>query len=200
MDIRNPDLRMKKTEYLLINAMANLLRTNLFSRITVNDLCIEAMVSRSAFYKHFEDKYALLRCFLNMANNELKKNLEGKPLSDFIHTMLEYIKANVSIFKNIISSGLSGEIMEIILSPHLTNIKNAMINYYDDTPIPVEVAAYYHASAVVNTILVWVERNMHYSVEEMTSYLIAMLPPSLRDINLPFNPDEQNPGADTSNS
>lgn len=50
------DLRIKKTQRLLALAMLTLLEKEGFSKITANDICTEAMISRSAFYSHFEDK------------------------------------------------------------------------------------------------------------------------------------------------
>jgi len=185
---------MKKTEYLLTVALRNLLKTHLFSRITVNDICIEAMVSRSAFYTYFEDKYALLRFMLDMANAELIHRLKGKPLRAYIQAMLSQVKAERSLFRNIISSGYREETSAIILHMHFENIRNAMIHQYEgDREIPVEVVAYYHASAVVNTIIQWVEHNMDYSIEEMTSYLVKILPPGLREISLPFDEEKSVP-------
>jgi len=185
----NQDLSVNKTEFLLANALLNLLKSNVFSNITVNDICIEAMVSRSCFYTHFEDKYALLRFCLNMSNNERIDILTGKSINEYTQILLEQIKSNISVYKNIILSGQKGELMEIILSPHIVNIKNAVINNLDDphlNSIPVEITSFYHASAFVNSILYWIEHNMPYSIEDMSAYLTALLPPSIQDISLPF--------------
>ena len=189
------DSSINKTEFLLTNALLNLLRTNVFSNITVNDLCIEAMVSRSSFYKHFEDKYSLLRFCLNAMNNERIDMLTGKSINEYTQIMLEQIKSNISVYKNIMLSGLKGELMEIILSPHIINIKNAIINHLNDArlnSIPVEITAFYHAAGFVDTILLWIEQNMPYSVKDMSDYLTALLPPSIQDITLPFKAGDTN--------
>lgn len=191
MDINIHDLGIKKTEYLLANALMNLLRVHPFSRITVDSICIEAMVSRSTFYQHFEDKYALLRFMLNLTNRERINLLSGKRLRDYIHSLLEHIKSEINIFRNVLSSGYDKEVLDIILEPHFTNIRNAMMQHLkNDENIPVDVAAYYHASAVVSTIIMWVGQNMNYTTHELTSYLIDILPPSLREIPLPFEQEE----------
>lgn len=41
-------------------ALYTLISQNSFKQITINDICLEANVSRSTFYKHFPDKYAIL--------------------------------------------------------------------------------------------------------------------------------------------
>lgn len=184
MNERKQDLRTQKTELLLQNALYHLLKSHSFSHITVNDICIEAMVSRSAFYKHFEDKYALLRFSLNEWNDIINRNLSGKPLNKYIYTMLEHLQSERTIFRNIIESGSSEEIWEIMLHPYLVNIEEAMLNHLDNSPpfsAPVQVAAYYHASGIVSIIRLWIEKNLPYSVGEMACFLEELLPSVMKD-------------------
>lgn len=54
------DLRVLKTYKSLRNALLELLEHRSFSRVTINDLCEEAQISRATFYAHFRDKYDLL--------------------------------------------------------------------------------------------------------------------------------------------
>ncbi|NHX22198.1 TetR/AcrR family transcriptional regulator, partial [Escherichia coli] len=54
------DLRVQKTHQALITSFSDLLQTKSFEQITVQDLCANANVRRSTFYRHFNDKYDLL--------------------------------------------------------------------------------------------------------------------------------------------
>lgn len=45
---------------LLSNALFSLVKKKPFEKVTVCDICDEAMVHRATFYSHFADKYALL--------------------------------------------------------------------------------------------------------------------------------------------
>ncbi|MBD8839971.1 TetR/AcrR family transcriptional regulator [Paenibacillus sp. CFBP 13594] len=56
------DLRVTRTHKLLTMALLDLLceKGQLFSNITINEICDKAMVHRTTFYKHFKDKFALL--------------------------------------------------------------------------------------------------------------------------------------------
>lgn len=61
----------------LTNTLLTILQTNSFSKITVNDLCKVAGVSRSTFYVYFSDKFDLLECCMNDLKarfEELKKS------------------------------------------------------------------------------------------------------------------------------
>ena len=54
------DLRVQRTYLLLKNALLELLAKKSFDEIKVNDICNLAMIHRTTFYSHFQDKYDLL--------------------------------------------------------------------------------------------------------------------------------------------
>lgn len=54
------DLRYQRTNRLLQSALIDLLQTNAFENITINDICRESLIGRSTFYHHYDDKYELL--------------------------------------------------------------------------------------------------------------------------------------------
>lgn len=54
------DLRVIKTKRALSQSLYVLLEKYAFSTISVNQICNEALVHRTTFYKHFYDKYDLL--------------------------------------------------------------------------------------------------------------------------------------------
>src|SRR5688572_41733 len=54
------DLRVRRTYKFLWQALLTLMAEQDFESITVTDICERAMVHRTTFYKHYEDKYGLL--------------------------------------------------------------------------------------------------------------------------------------------
>src|SRR5690348_6972782 len=54
------DLRVRRTYKFLWEALIALMSERDFESITVTDICERAMVHRTTFYKHYEDKYGLL--------------------------------------------------------------------------------------------------------------------------------------------
>ncbi len=54
------DKRTIKTERAIREAFAALLRKKELSRITVNEICDKAQISRNTFYSHYADKYLLI--------------------------------------------------------------------------------------------------------------------------------------------
>jgi AcrR family transcriptional regulator len=70
---KKEDLRIRRTYKLLSEALLSLLLEKSFEEIFVTDICERAMVHRTTFYKHFEDKYHLL----DFCVKELISNFEG---------------------------------------------------------------------------------------------------------------------------
>ncbi|MDR1209108.1 MAG: TetR/AcrR family transcriptional regulator [Clostridiales bacterium] len=66
---------MVKTRKALFNALTALLGRRTFAKISVFDICAEALVSRTAFYAHFKDKYELLELWLNVTREHVAKEM-----------------------------------------------------------------------------------------------------------------------------
>ena len=55
--VNNKDLRVKRTYKMLKEAFTVLLSQRPFEQLTVQEICEKAMVRRTTFYQHFEDKH-----------------------------------------------------------------------------------------------------------------------------------------------
>ena len=65
------DLRIQKTRRDLRKSILNLLREKPLEKISVTEICDNAMINRMTFYKYYEDKFILL----DDAFNEIKDNI-----------------------------------------------------------------------------------------------------------------------------
>lgn len=173
------DLRVKKTQRALASAMLMLLEVQSFGKITVNDLCTEAMVSRSAFYTHYEDKYALLGYCLEMLKNKLFADTEDMDIRGRIYEVLEKTLENVKMFRNLLMSELDEELMEMFRSAFHEDFEQLMKKHQkakDVLPGPPEVISAYYAAGITSAILYWVREKTPYSTDEMADCLYALLP------------------------
>lgn len=57
----NVDKRVLKTDRLIKKTFVDLLSKEEISKITIKEICDQAMISKSTFYDHYEDKYILLK-------------------------------------------------------------------------------------------------------------------------------------------
>src|SRR2546425_5891929 len=80
---RLADLRVRRTRKLLWEALMAELSERAFEEITVKEICERAMVHRTTFYKHYEDKYALLEQGMRQMYDALVAEEEHVPPSAF---------------------------------------------------------------------------------------------------------------------
>src|SRR5580698_8904350 len=65
------DPRIRRTRLLLQQALAKLLETKEFDKISVQDIAEAATVNRATFYDHYTDKFDLLECMVGTRFGEL---------------------------------------------------------------------------------------------------------------------------------
>lgn len=59
------DLRVKRTNKMIMEAFIHLVEQKGYDNITVQEIADEAMINRATFYAHFKDKQDLMTIFLN---------------------------------------------------------------------------------------------------------------------------------------
>ncbi len=62
--LESTDPRIRRTRHLLQQALATLLRTRDFDKLSVQEITDAAGVNRATFYAHYPDKFALLECMV----------------------------------------------------------------------------------------------------------------------------------------
>lgn len=112
----NYELTMKVTNSHkhLLKALYNLIRRQSFEVTTVKDICLEANVSRSNFYNHFEDKYHLLLFYFEVVRLDLNNKLYLEKQALNFEGVLEYIKNNDAFFKSLISTDDVNELTKLL--------------------------------------------------------------------------------------
>jgi AcrR family transcriptional regulator len=91
-NVKREDLRVLKTRKALCAALYTLLRRRYFTKISVRDICDEALVSRTVFYTHFSDKYDLLEYALRPLREKLVAEFvagDDRALEDFMCALLQ---------------------------------------------------------------------------------------------------------------
>ena len=87
------DLRIVKTNKALYEALLLLMKEKTFEEIKVSDICNKALINRSTFYAHYEDKYELLVEFINDLKSNFTNELDKrKHITDTREYYMELIK------------------------------------------------------------------------------------------------------------
>jgi AcrR family transcriptional regulator len=175
---KKTDLRVVKTKKALSSAMLMLLRDMPFAKITVNEICARALVSRSAFYTHFLDKYDLAVYCLDDVSAQLFDMVQEQSVQAQLRSLIENIRQNSRLFENLLMADYDAELMEILRKGFLRKFykQQEKIGEIINFPHPPEISATFCAAGFTGAIMLWIRGNMQYTVDEMADCLRALLP------------------------
>lgn len=170
------NLREIKTKKLLSEALLKLLEETPFENIKLIDICNEALVHKTTFYNHFEDKYDLLNYTIKQSLETIKSEIKNKDnIVDYYISMareyLKAIKANPKFYISVLNSDKNGFCLYIFQNLFVEDIKNEVHNNNIPCPIPVNYIAKFYVTAVLQLVNEWVLTGMKESEEELIRYI-----------------------------
>ena len=178
------DLRIIKTKRNIYNALLDLMREKSFEEIKVSDICDKALVNRSTFYAHFEDKYELLSNLIqdmkNELSNELKKNKNINSTKEYYIEMmklfLNHIEEKKDSYIAMAINNKNSILSDIIYDAIDHDIIYNLDKFDNNNTIPNNIIAKFYLGAVVNVALYWINNINKYSKEDMINYLSILIP------------------------
>lgn len=179
------DLRVRRTHKLLWEALLAEMSERPFAEITVKEICDRAMVHRTTFYKHYEDKCALLEQGMRQMYDALLAHDDQRPPSAFSveHPPPYFIRlfehaAQYQRFYRLVLGGEGMAQFHKLFKAYLVDVVTA--NPHHTPPdqrhlaMPPELHAYFIAGAALSLLAWWLEHDMPYSAHQMAQFL--MLP------------------------
>ena len=178
------DLRVIKTRTALYNSLLSLMEEKPFEEIRVSDICNRALINRSTFYAHFDDKYELLSsCIDNLKNSltrELKKSQNISNTKEYymelVKTFLNHIEEKKDAYLAIAKHNSNNIVTDIICDAIDTDIQERIKYYNNETTIPTNILAKFYSGAVVSVAIYWMYHVNSYTKKEMIDYLTVLLP------------------------
>ena len=180
----NLDLRIRRTHKLLFDSLTSLLTEKSFDDIRISDICDKAMVHRTTFYKHFEDKYQLLDFLLRQLIKDFEeKSLKCTPIdntkqyyTNLFRLLLEHMCENRKMY----SVGLlnNGSAMKLLQKIVLQCIKSKLES--DEARgvkfvVPITIIAEFYSPALVYSAGEWLEEGMPIPIDQMVKYCDAIV-------------------------
>lgn len=116
------NLAVRRTYTLLRNGLLKELADRPFEQISLTDICNSSMVSRSTFYRYFEDKYDLLRYCLAYLLDKLGLSDEVMYFADrdstreFLTILFRHIDENRALYQRIYDANRDSGLVAIIRS------------------------------------------------------------------------------------
>ena len=120
LPIQEEHVSVRRTYLLLMKALLDLLAEMPFEKISLTDICRVSMVSRSTFYRYFEDKYDLLHYCIKMYIEGLRpvedllyfRNMNS--LRIFLTFLLSQAQENLAQYQKIYQVNKNGSLMFLI--------------------------------------------------------------------------------------
>jgi AcrR family transcriptional regulator len=183
--VEQADLRVRRTHKLLWEALMAELSERAFEEITVTDICERAMVHRTTFYKHYEDKYALLEQGMRQMYDALVAAEEHAPPSTFsvddpppyFLRLFEHV-AQHQHFYTLMLCGEGISRFQKLVKEYLAEVVEAKM--HARTPAnqhlaaPPAMQAHFFAGAVLSLLAWWLEQDMPLSPRMMAQYLLSL--------------------------
>ncbi|MCD8122465.1 MAG: TetR/AcrR family transcriptional regulator [Clostridiales bacterium] len=113
-------LAARRTYALLRNGLFRQLAERPFEQISLTDICTASLISRSTFYRYFEDKYDLLRYCLTTLLEELGLSdkvmyfTDRDSIREFLTILFRHIDEHRAIYQSIYTANKDSELIPII--------------------------------------------------------------------------------------
>lgn len=178
------DLRVQKTHQALITSFSDLLQTKSFEQITVQDLCANANVRRSTFYRHFNDKYDLLnhvvgtlidhfrKLYLPDINPDNPRQFFEKLMRD----VLTFIHDNKDIVRSVITLNFYGEVYTIFYEQIYKAVQKQIEFDRQSGQFYVDVTIYgeFLTGGILSVITNWIQHGQQ-SIDKVTKEIVNMI-------------------------
>jgi len=179
------DMRIVRTVKNLKRTLIDLLKVMPYEKISITDICDKALVHRTTFYKHFENKEQLLMAVLYDSRREVfftsgERRDFSSPKEIYMYIAcngFEYFNKHkesiLSIYRNLNKDDIFNAIRnELERSIKYLLLQNRPFRKYS---IPVNIMSTFYTGGLVNLFLWWFNNDGVYTVEEMLGYVNQIL-------------------------
>ena len=180
------DARILKTKNKLVEVFLELLRSNDFEDITVNELCCAANIRRATFYKHFKDKEDFLRYYVYTKRVvfDSRATVSNIPVSsldyylEYPRGIIKFLRENEKITKKALSSEAAHKIIRIVSEQNYEDTK-ARLESAKSSGMNLSVSpallAMMLTGAIANAIIKWFEDGMTLPEEKLLEELCTVI-------------------------
>lgn len=176
------DLRVRRTYKFLWDALMSLMTERDFESITVTEICERAMVHRTTFYKHYEDKYGLLfhgvqdelNALAEVLDSAVDKPLEVNEEPDTMARLVmvfEHVRRHERFYRLMLGGNGYSKFNTLLRKSLADRLKRRIQQEAGQMAMPIDLHAQLQAAAMVGMLEWWLENDFPYTSVEMTQYL-----------------------------
>jgi AcrR family transcriptional regulator len=182
------DLRVRRTHKLLWEALLVLIERTGFETITVQQICDQAMVHRTTFYKHYEDKYDLLQRGILGLFAELTIQMESPekvvarqdshhPPEHFIR-IFQHASTNHRLYKTLLANGGVETFRKLLynfMTEQITQRIHLLTPHKQRIGIPQEVTVQFAVGALLNVLTAWIMNDLPHPPQQMATWVHELI-------------------------
>jgi AcrR family transcriptional regulator len=177
------DLRVRRTRKLLREALIELTIEKGFSAVTVRDITERAMVNRSTFYRHYLDKYDLLKQYIDelqeqvseaarLAESTSQTSTEKVPAGLLV--LVKHVQEYAQFYR--VMLGRNGDPVFTALFRQMSERRYRYLFAQlgvkaDPKEPPVEMKLNYIANAGIGAFIWWLDNDQPCSAEQLAIWL-----------------------------
>lgn len=180
------DLRVRRTRKLLWDALMALLVERDFEKISVKDICGQAMVHRTTFYKHYEDKHDLLLRGMKEMHNSLAGGTGVPKAASLDESLPQYfVRVFVHVSRNqrfyrLLFCGTGTSSFQTLMRTYLAEGCEARLRRSQQQEglhflVPLPILAQFYAGALISITSWWLENDLPLTPQEMAQALMLLL-------------------------
>ncbi|MGY3750166.1 TetR/AcrR family transcriptional regulator C-terminal domain-containing protein [Vagococcus acidifermentans] len=162
--------KINRTTITLYKTMLELLESQSFDDITVNDICQSAMISRSTFYSYFNDKYELVIFTLQQERAALEI-VKGKNIEQNLLKLLYRFKEKKCVYKNLLLAQTNRELSQMIMEHTGKFVRHAI----EKTAVSEEalnLQTTFCTSGISGIVIWWLKNDFPITEEALTQYIL----------------------------
>ena len=156
-----------------------------FDKIKISYICEEALINRSTFYAHYQDKYELLDDLVEDLKvsllNDLGDNNNTSPkeyIMKLLSILIDHMDEKKDIYSAILLNNRNGFLVDFLIdiieresSNRLKNIKEIK-----ESTLPLEIIIKFYAGGLINICLSWLTQKEKYTKEDLIEYINKLIP------------------------
>lgn len=149
----------------LTSSMLALLREKPLANISISELCSEAGVGRTSFYRNFAEKEDIIKGYMKRLSQDWAdkcKSTLNIPIRETVRIVFSHFEENRDVYSLLNNRGLVYLLKDIILD---------LCGFNPDQEIVAAYSSAYVGFFLYGWIEVWFRRGMRDTVEEIISYL-----------------------------
>ena len=181
-------LRNKRTDVVLQEAMLTLLGKRSYESINIVDICREAMVHRTTFYNHFEDKEHLLGDCVKGIKEQLESEVHGKVLAvspsayyaQLLQSLVAYLDKNPERIEGLVNRESNQIFWSKLQELIAYDVKVRMSTYADQGYVYVvdlQINAQFFCTGIIGTLLWWLRRGRPVEAAEFFEQMTMLMDP-----------------------